>query len=122
MKPTQKPSSDYSVRYDKAEITYISQFLVSAGNEEVLLDLSSGLIDDSHSQSGENLAGKPTLPIQARVALSWSAAQRLANVLNKVIATRQQTTKPQSGLATTQQTAAVVPQATLPQMSSSTTR
>lgn len=95
---------DFSIRYDQSEINYITQFLVSPGNEEVLLELSSGLLND-HSEP-------KTLPIQTRVALPWSTVERLTAVLNKVVAAKQQS-------ATTSRPAPhapTVPQATLPQM------
>ena len=103
------PKQKFAVRYDKSEIAYVTQFLVSPGNEEVLLDLSSGLLNDSSSPK--------TLPIQSRIALPWSTAERLAEILTQVVASRGQ--HPQS----TQQTvpkpnAPVVPQATLPHMTS----
>ena len=97
---------NFSIRYDKSEIAYITQFLVSPGKEEVLLDLSSGLLNDESQPK--------TFPIQSRIALPWSTVERLASVLNQVVAAkRQQTVKTKSPSAPNMPT---VPQATLPQM------
>ncbi len=96
---------NFSIRYDQSEISYITQFLVSPGNEEVLLDLSSGLLNESQTK---------TLPIQSRIALPWSTVERLASVLNRVVAAKRQ----QSGKAKPKMGANIptVPQASLPQM------
>lgn len=72
------PQKDFTVRYDKSEIAYMTQFLVSPSDEEVLLDLSSGLLDDGSQPA--------TLPIQSRIALPWSATERLANILGQIVA------------------------------------
>ena len=103
MKDQQK---NFSIRYDRSEIAYITQFLVSPSNEEVLLDLSSGLLNDDSEPK--------TLPIQSRIALPWSTVERLASVLNQVVAAqRQRTTNSES---TPIPNVGPVPQATLPQM------
>lgn len=101
------PQTDFSIRYDQAEIKYITQFLVSPSNEEVLLELSSGLLNDGSEQK--------TLPIQTRVALPWSAVERLNAVLNKVVAAKKQQTATASKTRPAPHTPSV-PQATLPQM------
>ncbi len=97
---------NFSIRYDQSEISYITQFLVSPGNEEVLLDLSSGLLNDESQTK--------TLPIQSRIALPWSTVERLASVLNRVVAARRQ----QAGKAKPKMAPNIpaVPQASLPQM------
>lgn len=102
------PSPKFNIRYDKSEITYATQFLVSPGKEEVLLDLSSGLLNDGSEPQ--------TLPIQTRVALPWSSVERLANILNQVIAAKQQQSNQSPRNATTP--APSVPHATMPRMSS----
>lgn len=108
MSTPKKP--EFQLRYDKSEITYINQFLVSPGKEEVLLDLSSGLINETTS-------AKPTLPIQTRVALPWSAVERLAKILNQVVAANQQTTETKNTARPTPH-APTVPKASMPQMMS----
>lgn len=113
----QKPQKDFSVRYDQSAITYITQFLASPGNEELLLDLSSGLLNDGTRSK--------TLPIQSRVAMPWSTVERLSSVLNQIVAARHQQLEGQRQTQNCSQPsasvpqAAVVPQATLPQMSAS---
>lgn len=99
---------DVSIRYDKAEIAYISQFLVSPGPEEVLLEMSSGVIANPDKTQ--------TLPIQNRVALPWSAVERLSNVLNKIVDQRKQQVQ-SSQRPERKSTSTTVPKAKLPQMS-----
>jgi hypothetical protein len=97
------PQNKFSVRYERSEISYITQFLVSSSKEEVLVDLSPGLL--------ENGSQPKTLPIQNRIAMPWSTVERLAAVLNQVVATRQQKMNKAPAPQFTN-----VPKATLPQM------
>lgn len=99
--------NDFTIRYDKSEISYITQFLVSPGQEDVLIDLSPGLLNDGSEPK--------TLPIQTRIALPWSATERLAKVLNEVVAARKNQTQTQRPIPAP--TTPVVPQATIPQVS-----
>jgi hypothetical protein len=94
----------FSVRYDQSDIKYITQFLVSPGPEEVLLDLSSGLLNDGSQPK--------TLPVQTRIAMPWSSVERLASMLNQVIESKHRSS-PKSK-ATTAPKAPYVPQAGLP--------
>jgi hypothetical protein len=101
-------NENISVRYDQAAITHTSQFIISPSHEELILDLSSGLI-----QAAE---GDQLLPIHTRLALPWSTVERLARLLNQVVDQRKQaiaksTQKPASAPA-----APTMPQATLPQL------
>ena len=73
-KPTAR---NVAIRYDKASITHTSQFLLSPGDEELVVDLSSGLIRET--------TGSETLPIHTRLSMSWSTAERLASLLNQVV-------------------------------------
>jgi len=108
-------SPEFTIRYDKSEIAYVTQFLVSPGKEEVLIDLSSGLLNDANVSP----TGNPTLPIQGRIALPWSAAERLAKILNQVVeGKRKSVQQPQQPQRRQVPHAPVVPQASLPQMTS----
>lgn len=103
-----KPTNDISVRYDKSSVLYTTQFVLSPSDEEILLDFSSGLIADSTNAN--------TLPIHTRLAMSWSAAERLARVLSDIVAQKKQRTA-QHGVQRQQNGSAPhIPQATLPQM------
>jgi hypothetical protein len=98
----------FSVRYDQSDIKYVTQFLVSPGREEVLLDLSAGLLNDGSEPQ--------TLPIQTRIAMPWSAVERLARVLNQVVEAKQQpaTKSPEDSKAPH------IPKASLPSIQSTT--
>lgn len=77
----EKPTArNVAIRYDKASITHTSQFLLSPGDEELVVDLSSGLIRET--------AGSETLPIHTRLSMSWSTAERLASLLHQVVQRR----------------------------------
>lgn len=97
---------DFTIRYDKSEIAYVTQFLVSPSSEEVLLDLSSGLLNDGSQPK--------TLPIQTRIALPWSAVERLAKILTQVVETKERQSVNQKANPVPHMP--VVPQATIPQM------
>lgn len=66
------------LRYDDTTARYASQFLVSANEEEILLDCSSGvIIDPSNNQQ--------LLPIHSRLALSNASARRLLSMLSQAL-------------------------------------
>lgn len=77
------PSSDrpsnvqVTVRYQGAESRFGSQFIVNAGDEELLVDVSDGLVLDSQ--------GRPELPVHTRLALSWAGARRLTQLLQQAL-------------------------------------
>jgi hypothetical protein len=119
---TKQTQKDFDIRYNQSDIKYITQFLVSPGSEEVLLELSPGLLKDS--------SDRDTLPIQARLALPWSTTERLANVLNQVVAARRQQIEEKlkahqnqpvapAGKPSNLKPSRGVPKASLPNMSSS---
>ncbi len=114
MNNQQPTRPEFAIRYDKSDIAYITQFLVSPGKEEVLLDLSSGLLNDADPSSDR----KQTLPIQTRIALPWSAAERLATILGQVVATRRQQLGRQGNSKRAASSPVVIPAASLPQMTS----
>ncbi len=76
----QKSTKKISIRYEKSEVIYATQFLASPSTEELLLDFSSGTLPaDTATQQGESL------PIHTRLAMPWSAVERLTKILNEVI-------------------------------------
>ena len=107
---SESASQKIAIRYDKTEVLYAREFLVSTGKEELMLDFSSGLISevqDEHARS---------LPIHTRLALPWSAVQRLANLLNQALEKRQKLVeqgRPHSAVSTP----SAMPLASLPRMS-----
>ncbi|VAX09914.1 hypothetical protein MNBD_GAMMA26-1453 [hydrothermal vent metagenome] len=66
------------LRYEQTDASFASQFVVNANQEEVILNISSGYINDP--QSGDTL-----LPIQSRIAMSTGGAVRLINTLSKAL-------------------------------------
>ena len=102
-----KKRKDFTIRYDQSAINYITQFLVSPSGEDVLIDFSSGLLNDDSEPK--------TLPIQNRIALSWSTMERLAKVLGEIVDARNR----KQARATSQSTphTPIVPQASIPQVS-----
>lgn len=73
----QDSSPELFIRYDDATISYATKFVVRTGPEDVLLDLSPGILRDGEEQK--------VLPIQNRIALPWEAVERLAHVLNQAV-------------------------------------
>lgn len=65
------------VKYDESKASYASQALVQATAEEVIIDFSSGIIQDPSGQGGA------IMPIHTRIAMSHAAAQRLLGALNQ---------------------------------------
>jgi hypothetical protein len=73
-----KTSSQISIRYEQSTIQLTTQFVMSASDEQLVLDCSSGpLLDEDKQQQ--------VLPIHARHALPWSAARRLCESLQDII-------------------------------------
>ena len=77
------------VRYDDLMARYASQVLLRTTPEEVFLEFSSGPIPDPSS-------GQPLMPIHTRIAMSHSAARRLAEILAQTVL------RPQGGTVETQ--------------------
>lgn len=78
-KPTKEnnESRQLRVKYDESKASYASQALVQATAEEVIIDFSSGIIQDPAGQGGA------VMPIHTRIALSIPAAHRLLGALNQ---------------------------------------
>jgi len=65
------------IKYDQSMASYASQALVQATAEEVIIDFSSGIIQDPSGQGGA------VMPIHTRIAMSHAAAQRLLGALTQ---------------------------------------
>ena len=72
--PSAAPTVTVRVRYDTTEVSYASQFIVTAGAEEIVVGMSPGFVTDPNSK--ENL-----LPIHSRIAMTPSGAKRLVQAL-----------------------------------------
>ena len=70
-----------NVRYDALPTLYASQFLLTAQDEQVLLECSPGAGVD-------RTTGEPVLAVHTRLALNWNAARRLVELLSRVIRER----------------------------------
>ena len=67
------------VRYDESKASYASPALVQATAEEVIIDFSSGILQDPSGNSGA------VMPIHTRIAMSPAAAQRLYGALGQTL-------------------------------------
>jgi len=67
----------FCIKYEQPAVTLAKQFILSASDEELMLDCSSGII------TGEN--GEQLLPIHSRLVMPWSAARRLCELLHQVV-------------------------------------
>lgn len=74
--PQNKPN--VKVRYETTGVVYVSQFLLNANPEEILVNCSSGYISDP--ASNEHL-----LPIQLRMVMTSGAAKRLYDSLGQAL-------------------------------------
>jgi hypothetical protein len=108
----QHATTEIAVRYDKTEITYTTEFLASPGREELVLDFSSGLIAETQNDQVKSL------PIHTRLALPWSAVERLTEVLNQVVERRKQLAGASAPARDTTAGKPTLPRASLPRMGS----
>lgn len=112
---TSKPVQNVSVHYNKTEAVYATQIIASPSAEELMLDFSSGVIAEPTGE-GESLH------IHTRLAMPWSAVERLTKILNQVTERRQQLIAAQKQTSSSVPKAKMpsIPQASLPQMSNQT--
>jgi|GEM_PF-3241255 len=82
-------ASQVEVRYGQSPALYVNQFVIAAGDEQVLLDCSSGV-----EQARD--AERAVLPVHTRLALSWGAVERLAGLLQQVLTQRRAGPEPGS--------------------------
>ncbi len=66
------------VRYETTGVVYVSQFLLNATPEEILVNCSSGYISDP-------VSNEHILPIQLRMVMTSGAAQRLYDSLGQAL-------------------------------------
>jgi GTPase SAR1 family protein len=76
-------SRQLRIKYDESKATYASQALVQANAEEVIIDFSSGILQDP---SGE---GSAVMPIHSRIAMTHAGAQRLLGALTQTLQKQQ---------------------------------
>lgn len=76
--PAEPSSASVKLRYEQTSAVYASQFVVNASQEDLVINFSSGYINDP--RSGEN-----TLPIHTRVAMSPAGVSRLVNTLTRAL-------------------------------------
>jgi len=72
-----KDARQLRVKYDESKALYASQALVQASAEEVIIDFSSGILQDPSGQGGA------VMPIHTRIAMSHAGAQRLLGALTQ---------------------------------------
>lgn len=81
-KDKEKPANEarqLRIKYDESKAVYASQALVQTNIEEVILDFSSGILQDP---SG---SGAAVMPIHTRIAMSHAGAQRLLSALTQTL-------------------------------------
>ncbi len=66
------------VRYAETSALYASQVLVNASGEDVILNFSSGYMNDPSS-------GQTLLPVHTRIAMTAAGARRLHALLEQVL-------------------------------------
>ena len=67
------------VKYEDMTARYANQIVLTAGQEEVFLDFSSGIIPDQGN-------GVSVLPIHTRIAMPHSALKRFHQMLTQLVA------------------------------------
>ena len=67
------------IEYETKQVSFVSQFVVSGSDEQLILDLSAGLIKDPRSD-------ELVLPIQTRLAMTPAGARRLIAMLERSLA------------------------------------
>ncbi len=68
--------------YSNHNLLYTSQFIAAAGEEEVILDCGAAVVAAGSEGSADQL------PIHTRLALPWSAAERLHSLLGQLLRSR----------------------------------
>ena len=82
-----------SISFHGLPTLFASQFMLSAGDEQVMLDCSPGVMIDPTT-------GCSNLPIQTRLAMSWQAAERLRSLLTQALQQRETMLKPTAAAPT----------------------
>lgn len=66
------------ILYEKTDATFINQVIVNSARDQIILDLSTGIISDQST-------GNHVLPIQQRIAMTPANAANLVQTLSKVL-------------------------------------
>lgn len=77
--PAEKEARQLRIKYDESKAVYASQALVQANVEEVIIDFSSGILQDPAG------SGAAIMPIHTRIAMSHAGAQRLISALTQTL-------------------------------------
>jgi hypothetical protein len=96
-----------NLHYANQSVLYSTQFIASMGDEEVILDCGSIVTAAGNDQ--------PSLPIHTRLALPWSAVERLHGLLGELIQSR--AANPPSANPPSANPPGESPRATLPPLS-----
>ena len=81
--------SKLQLQYANQSMQYTTQFIASISADEVILDCGSVVIPASGADNQQ-------LPIHTRMALPWSAVNRLHRLLGELIQSHQQASAPGS--------------------------
>lgn len=73
-----QPEMTVKLKYEMKSALYSNQFVLNQAADELFVDFSSGPIPDPAS-------GQTIIPIHTRMALSYTSAKRLANLLLKAV-------------------------------------
>jgi len=76
------------LQYGNQSLLYTTQFVASMSEEEVVLDCGSMI---------QATAGGQQLPVHARLALPWSAVERLEKLLGELLESRKTSSVPTDG-------------------------
>lgn len=66
------------ILYEKTDATFVNQVIVNSGRDQIILDLSTGIISDQAT-------GNHVLPIQQRIAMTPANAANLVQTLSNVL-------------------------------------
>ena len=80
-------SEPLSLHYASQSMHYTTQFIASMSNEEVVIDCGSVVVPVGDE-------GQKQLPIHTRMALPWSAVERLHRLLGDLIESRDKVAAP----------------------------
>jgi hypothetical protein len=101
-----QPAYQVQVQYEQRTAVYASQFVINAGEDELVLDCSSGVVLEAADAT-------PQLPIHTRLAMSWGAARKLSKLLEQAL---RQHAESASGNSLGSATGGPAPYAKLPTM------
>lgn len=77
-KTSENKSQQLQLRYEQTTALYASQFVITSGGDDVIINFSSGGMPDSKS-------GGTYLPVHTRIALTPARARKLANLIEQAL-------------------------------------